>query len=101
MIFAQGTMNMDPGCIADFNQDVAAMNDKVRAEDGCGFYSLLVEDEATCLFNIVEQWPDDDALGVRFIMPWISEFFAEYSTKMLASTVQIIDIAGAPRPLPI
>jgi quinol monooxygenase YgiN len=50
---------------------------------------------------VVEQWRDDTALHVHFTMPWIAEFFAKYSPKMLASTVQIFDIAGEPRPLPI
>jgi quinol monooxygenase YgiN len=100
MIFVQGTMNMEPSCIADFERDVAAMVGKVKAEDGCLFYSLLVEDPATGLVNVVEQWRDDDALGVHFTMPWIGEFFAKYGPKMQASTVQIFDIAGEPRPLP-
>ncbi len=100
MIFVQGTMNMDTACIPDFVADVAAMIDRVRAEDGCHFYSLLVEDPATGLVNVIEHWRDDAALGVHFTMPWIAAFFAKYSPKMLATTVQIFDIAGPPRPLP-
>ncbi len=100
MIFVQGTMNMQPDCIPEFVADVAAMRDKVLAEDGCGFYSLVIEDAATGLVNVIEQWRDDDALLVHFTMPWIAAFFAKYSPKMLASTVQIFDIAGEARPLP-
>jgi hypothetical protein len=33
-------------------------------------------------------------------MPWVSGFFAKYVGHMQASTVQVFDIAGAPRPLP-
>ncbi len=101
MIFVQGTMNMDVNCLAAFKAEVAAMADKVRAEDGCYFYSLLVEDEATGLVNVIEKWRDDAALQVHFTMPWIASFFARFAPKMLASTVQIFDIAGDPRPLPI
>lgn len=100
MIFVQGTMNMEPSCISDFEADVAAMVDKVRAEDGCLHYSILVEDAATGLVNVIEQWRDDDALVTHFTMPWISTFFAKYGGKMLATTVQVFDIAGEPRPLP-
>jgi quinol monooxygenase YgiN len=100
MIFVQGTMNMQPDCIPDFVADVAAMRDKVVAEDGCSFYSLLIEDAATGLVNVIEQWRDDDALMVHFTKPWIAEFFAKFSPKMLASTVQIFDVAGNARPLP-
>jgi quinol monooxygenase YgiN len=100
MIFVQGTMNMDPACVPEFVTDVAAMVDNVRAEDGCLHYSLLIEDAATGLVNVIEQWRDDEALKLHFTMPWIAAFFAKYGSKMLASTVQIFDIAGAPRPLP-
>ncbi len=100
MIFVQGTMNMEPACIADFERDVAAMVGKVRAEDGCLFYSLLVEDAATGLVIVCEQWRDDAALLVHFTQPWIADFLGQYGEKMLASTVQVFDIAGEPRPLP-
>jgi quinol monooxygenase YgiN len=100
MIFVQGTMNMEPACIPDFIADVAAMLDRVRSEDGCLYYSLLIENSATGLVNVIEQWRDDAALKQHFTMPWIATFFARYGPKMLASTVQVFDIAGAPRPLP-
>lgn len=100
MIFVQGTMNMDPACIPDFINDVSAMRDKVLAEDGCHFYSLLIEDAATGLVNVIEQWRDDDALKAHFTMPWIASFFAKYAPLMQATTVQIFDISGAARPLP-
>jgi quinol monooxygenase YgiN len=100
MIFVQGTMTMDPAIIDQFVVDVAEMCPKVLTEDGCLHYSLLVEDAATGLVNVIEQWRDDDALKVHFTMPWISGFFAKYVGHMQASTVQIFDIAGAPRPLP-
>jgi quinol monooxygenase YgiN len=42
MIFVAGTMTMNPEIIDDFKAEVAAMVDKVRAEDGCMHYSFLV-----------------------------------------------------------
>jgi quinol monooxygenase YgiN len=100
MIFVAGTMNMNPAIMGDFVRDVAAMRPKVLGEAGCHHYSLLVEDATTGLVNVMEIWDDDNALGVHFTMPWIAAFFAKYAPEMQASTVQIYDIAGAPRPLP-
>jgi quinol monooxygenase YgiN len=100
MIFVQGTMNMNPSIIEEFAVDVAAMRPKVLTEVGCLHYSLLVEDAATGLVNVIEQWADDDALKVHLAMPWIAEFFAKYVGHMQASTVQVFDISGPPRPLP-
>jgi len=100
MIFVAGTMTMDPAIIADFQRDVAGMRPKVLAEAGCQHYSLLVEDPATGLVNVLELWDDDAALKVHLGMPWIAEFFTSYVGHMRASTVQVYDIAGAARPLP-
>jgi len=100
MIFVAGTMNMNTAIIDDFARDVLAMRPKVLGEDGCHHYSLLVEDASTGLVNVMELWENDDALKAHFKTPWIVEFFGKYGPQMLASTVQVYDIAGAPRPLP-
>lgn len=99
MILVAGTMTMAPHVIDDFVTDVAAMRPKVLAEDGCHHYSLLVEDKATGLVNVMEQWDDEDALKVHLGMPWIAEFFSKYVGHMQASTVRICEIAEE-RPLP-
>lgn len=100
MIFVAGDMTINPAVIDDFVKDVAVMRPKVLTEDGCTHYSLLIENAATGLVNVTEQWRDDAALGVHFTMPWIAEFFAKYGPQMTASSVQIYDIAGSARPLP-
>jgi quinol monooxygenase YgiN len=99
MIFVAGTMNMNPGVMADFVRDVAAMRPKVLAEAGCSHYSLLVEDAASGLVNVLEQWEDVAALKVHFKQPWVTEFFARYGPQLQASTLQVYDIAAV-HPLP-
>lgn len=100
MIFVAGTMTMGPAAMADFDRDVAAMRPQVLAEAGCQHYSLLIEDAATGLINVLEIWDDDAALEAHLATPWITEFFGKYVGHLQVSTVQIYDIAGAPRPLP-
>ena len=99
MIIVAGTLTINPAKIGEFVRDVAAMVDRVRAEAGCYHYSLLVEDAATGLVNVLEQWEDDAALLVHFTQPWIAEFSRRHGPEMLASTVRILDVAGE-RPLP-
>jgi len=99
MIIVAGTLTITPELIGDFARDVAEMVERVRAEAGCSHYSLLVEDAATGLVNVIEQWEDDAALLVHFTQPWIAEFSGRYGSHMLASTVRVFDIAGE-RPLP-
>jgi quinol monooxygenase YgiN len=59
-----------------------------------------VEDALTGLVNVMEIWDDDAALKAHFKTPWIIEFFGNYGPQMVATTVQVYDIAGTPRPLP-
>lgn len=100
MFFISGTMTMNPDVIDDMVADVAAMADTVRAEDGCLHYSLLVEDKAAGLVNVVEMWRDDEALAVHFNQPHITSFFGKYFPEMRDSTLKIYDISGE-RPLPL
>ncbi len=99
MIFVAGTMTMNPEIIDDFKAEVAAMVDKVRAEDGCMHYSLLVEDADKGLVNVLEKWRDDEALLVHFGQPWIVAFFEKFFPHMQDTTVKVFDISGE-RPLP-
>jgi quinol monooxygenase YgiN len=99
MIFVAGTLTVDPAVVTSFQRDVAAMVGKVRAENGCRHYSLLVEDAAAGVINVLEQWDDDAALIVHLKQPWIVEFFNRYVGHLRASTVRVFDIAGE-RPLP-
>jgi quinol monooxygenase YgiN len=99
MIFVAGTMTLDAGDIPGFQRDVRAMIDKVRAEAGCGHYSLLVEDADAGIVNVLEQWTDDAALIAHLQQPWILEFLGRHGPHLRASTVRVFDIAGS-RPLP-
>ena len=100
MIFVAGTMTLDPKDIGSFQHDVLAMIDKVRLEEGCLHYSLLVEDAAAGFVNVHEQWMDDAALHTHLKQPWIVDFLARHGPHLRASTVQVFDITGSSRPLP-
>ncbi len=99
MIFVAGTLTVKPALLAEFQADVAAMLGKVRRERGCHHYSLLVEDPATGLVNVLERWDDDAALAVHLKQPWIVAFFNKYVNHLLALDVKVYDISGV-RDLP-
>lgn len=100
MIIVAGVLTLPPAVIADFDAAVRDMLARVRAEDGCMHYSLLAEHGGTGQVNVLEIWRDDAALIAHFKQPWIIEFFGRFGPQLLGSTVQVYDVAGAPRPLP-
>jgi quinol monooxygenase YgiN len=99
MIFIAGTMTLNPAILENFERDVAAMLEQVKAEPGCHHYSLLVQDADQGVVNVLEQWDDDEALKAHLAQPWIVSFFNRYSGHMRSHTLKVYDIAGA-RPLP-
>ncbi len=99
MIIVAGQMELTPAEMPAFEQAVLAMRDKVLAEEGCGHYSLLVEDATSGLVNVAEYWASDAALRDHLKQPWIVAFFNRFGPHLKSSTVQVYDIAGA-RPLP-
>ena len=99
MIIVAGQMELTPEEMPAFGREVQAMRDKVLAEDGCGHYSLLIEDASRGLVNVTEYWDSDAALLVHLKQPWIVAFFDRFGGHLKSSTVQIYDVAGV-RPLP-
>jgi len=100
MIFVAGTISVDPAQAEAFEQAVKAMVGGVRMEDGCLHYSLLFEDRAAGLVNVVEMWRDETALKVHLKLPVIVNFFNRFSPHIRAMTVQVYDALN-PRPVPM
>ena len=99
MIFVAGTLTVKPDLLREFQADVAAMVGKVRREHGCYQYSLLAEDPARGLVNVLERWEDDAALSTHLKQPWIVAFFNKYVNHLLDLNVKVYDISGV-RDLP-
>lgn len=99
MIFVAGTLTVKPELIGQFQSDVEAMLERVRREHGCHHYSLLAEDRATGVVNVLEQWENDAALATHLRQPWIVSFFNKYVSHLLAMNVKVYDISGV-RDLP-
>lgn len=100
MIFVAGTLTLDPSMITQFEADVAAMRPKVLEEDGCRHYSLLAEDRAGGVINVLEMWDDLESLKVHLKQPWIVEFFNKYVNHIKGMDSQVYDIAGS-QPIPM
>ncbi len=93
MIIIAGTMTFDPAAIAPLEQAVKAMVGTVRAEDGCHHYSLLPEDPAAGLVNVLEIWRDEPALRVHLAQPWTAAFLAQFGPKLQNMNVNIHEVA--------
>jgi quinol monooxygenase YgiN len=99
MIFVAGTITIDPTVVADFQEDVAAMRPKVLQEQGCRHYSLLAEDAAGGVMNVLEMWNSEEDLKIHLKQPWIVQFFNKYVGSIKDMTAQVYD-SGEGRAIP-
>lgn len=62
-----------------------------RAEEGCNFYSIGVEDEEQGVLMIFEGWRDMEALQQHLALPHVAkllqDFDGKYTNKVLLHTV--------------
>jgi len=100
MIIVAGTISVEPAQASAFEQAVKTMIEGVRTEDGCLHYSLLLEDRAAGLVNVLEMWRDEAALRVHLKLPVIVNFFNRFSPHIRGMTVQVYDALNA-RPVPM
>ncbi len=95
MIIVAGTLTLQPEQVGAFETAVAAMVDDVRKEDGCLHYSLLVENRAAGVINVLEMWESEDHLKTHLKLDMITDFFNRFSPHLTGMTVQVYDAANA------
>lgn len=100
MIFVAGSMSVQPAHIDEFEAAVAAMVDGVREEDGCIHYSLLVENRAAGLVNVLEMWESEEKLKTHLQTAGTQEFFGRFGPLMTGMNVQVYDALN-PRGVPL
>lgn len=100
MIFVAGTMSLAPEHIDAFEHAVQAMVGAVREEDGCVHYSLLVEDRATGLVNVLEMWESEEKLKAHLQTEAIQTFFGRFGPLLTGMNAQVYDAVN-PRGVPL
>jgi quinol monooxygenase YgiN len=100
MVIVAGTITIDPAQVDAWDRAVKAMVGDVRKEDGCIQYSLLVEDRAAGLINVLEFWRDEQALRTHLKLPATLAFFTQFAPHIKGMTAQLFDAAN-PRAVPM
>jgi quinol monooxygenase YgiN len=95
MIIVAGTLTVDPAQVDAFEAAVQAMVGAVREEDGCIQYSLLVEDRATGVINVLELWESEEALKTHLQLDATVNFFNRFSPHLTGMTAQLYDAENA------
>lgn len=94
MISIIGRLALNPETMKTYSSDAAALNKKVAIEDGCVFYSLLVENLDEGIVSVAEIWRDEAALFVHWDQPWVTAFMEKYGAQVTGSTLKLYDLSN-------
>ncbi len=99
MIVLMGRLTINPRVIKTYEADVKKLSKKVLNEDGCLYYSLVVEDREKATVSVSEMWRDESALFVHWGQAWVTGFMEKYGSSVTSDTLQMYD-ASNQRDLP-
>lgn len=92
MIVLTGHIHTDPQTLPELYARLTALAEPSRAEDGCIFYHMAVEDAQAGLIMAMEGWRDRDALNAHLSLPDIVALLTDFEGKF-RTEVSIHDVS--------
>ncbi|WP_321390441.1 putative quinol monooxygenase [Emcibacter sp.] len=81
MIVITGTIKTDKETLPALYARLKELVEPSRAEDGCLFYHMAMEDEKGCSIVAMEGWRDQAALEVHLAQPAIVKLLSDFDGK--------------------
>ena len=81
MIILTGYLHVDPSDVNAFITDIQALASLARAEKGCLFYAIAVDDASAGRLLVAERWHDQEAL-TSHIEIQEAPFLKKWTSKM-------------------
>lgn len=94
MISIVGRLTLNPEIMKNYSSDASVMSEDVVKEDGCVFYSLLVEDLDNGIVCVTEIWRDEPSLFIHWGQPWVTSFMEKYGEHVTGSTLKLYDLSN-------
>jgi quinol monooxygenase YgiN len=82
MIIVMGYVTLDPSDVRGFIADMQQFAATTRAEDGCLFFSVAMEDAAAGRILVAERWRDQQALTTHLAAPETQAFVKIWARRM-------------------
>lgn len=99
MIVVTGRIHTDADTLPHLYARLKALCEPSRAEDGCAFYHMGMEDEEKGIIMAMEGWRDMGALNTHLAQPGVlallSDFEGKYSNDVSVHTVSETQKFGA------
>ncbi|AXS40734.1 antibiotic biosynthesis monooxygenase [Breoghania sp. L-A4] len=82
MLILMGYIHIDPQDVDAFVRDVQAIGLSTKAEDGCLFYGITLDDRPTGRFLVAERWRDQKALTAHLARAETLAFLKDWGGRM-------------------
>lgn len=94
MIVITGQIFTDPETLPTLYARLKALCDPTRAEDGCLFYHMAMEDPEKGIILAAEAWRDTEALQVHLAQPGITKLLSDFADRF-SNDVQIHEVSSS------
>lgn len=82
MLILIGHIHIDPQEVDAFVCDVQAISLSAKAEEGCLFYGITLDDRPTGRFLVAERWRDQEALTAHLARAETLAFLKTWGDRM-------------------
>lgn len=96
MIVITGQIRTDQSTLPLLYARLKALCEPSRAEDGCLFYHMGMEDQERGILMAMEGWRDEAALAVHLALPAITQLLADFEGKY-TNEIQIHRVSESQR----
>jgi quinol monooxygenase YgiN len=82
MLIVMGYIHLDPSDVNEFLTDVQATTPSTKAEKGCLFYAVTLDDAPAGRMLIVERWQDQESLTAHLLTQETTAFVEKWMSRM-------------------
>jgi quinol monooxygenase YgiN len=88
MIIVMGYIHLDPSDVNEFFTDVQAITPSTKAEKGCLFYTVSLDDAPAGRLLVVERWRDQESLTAHLQTQETTAFVEKWLSRMKGSVLK-------------
>ncbi|MFC7703404.1 putative quinol monooxygenase [Plastorhodobacter daqingensis] len=82
MLILMGYIHIDPLDVDTFVRDLRTISLSTKAEEGCLFYGITLDDRPTGRFLVAERWRDQQALTAHLERAETMAFLTDWGDRM-------------------
>lgn len=96
MLVIMGYIDLDPADVDAFVSDIRAISSSTKAEKGCLFYSIALDDGLAGRFVVAQRWQDRQALAAHIEKRETLAFLTAWKDKMKSDLHEYEVLSGQP-----